>query len=147
MVGFRAPYLRPPEFLFKILSKLGFRYDSSINSPKKLRFYNNTEYQIREFHPRRSSMLLRLPLSYTIYRNWLLKKKLAVLYFHPWEATYMKEELLNRFKGFDRIRQIMFRPDRVINTGDKFISKIANFIKDSISVGAEFVTLKSVLDN
>ena len=34
IIGFRAPYLRPPKFLFKILNNLGFKYDSSITSPR-----------------------------------------------------------------------------------------------------------------
>ncbi|MHA1915553.1 MAG: polysaccharide deacetylase family protein [Promethearchaeota archaeon] len=147
VVGFRAPYLKPPLFLFEILRNLGFKYDSSIKSSKHLKQYQATDYQIQEFHPLGFSTLLRLPLAYTAYRNWIYNKKLAVLYFHPWEATYMKKEILNRVKGFNRFRQIMFRPDRIINTGDKFIAKITHFIKDSLSRGAEFVTLKSILDN
>jgi peptidoglycan/xylan/chitin deacetylase (PgdA/CDA1 family) len=147
VLGFRAPYLRPPLFLFEILSDLGFKYDSSIKSPSKLRIYQTTKPQIREFHPLGFSTLLRLPLGYTGYRNWIFKKKLAVLYFHPWEATYMREEILKRLQGFNKFRQVLLRPDRVINTGVKFINKITRFIEDSLSRGTEFVTLKSVLDD
>ncbi|MHA1885037.1 MAG: polysaccharide deacetylase family protein [Promethearchaeota archaeon] len=147
VIGFRAPYLRPPLFLFEILKKLGFKYDSSIKSPSTLKLYQTRKSQIREFHPLGFSTLLRLPLGYTGYRNWIYKKKLAVLYFHPWEATYMKEEILNRLRGLNKFKQIMFRPDRVINTGNKFIAKITHFIEDSLLRGAEFVTLKSELVN
>lgn len=147
IVGFRAPYLRPPFFLFKILRKLGFKYDSSIKSPNKLNLYQTVDSQIREFHPLGFSTLLRLPLGYRGYRNWIYQKELAILYFHPWEATYMKEEILNRLRGFDKFRQIMFRPDRIINTGNKFTEKITQFIIDSLSRGAKFITLKSELED
>ncbi len=39
IIGFRAPKLKTPKFLFRALNNLGFKYDSSIRSPKKLKYY------------------------------------------------------------------------------------------------------------
>jgi hypothetical protein len=59
----------------------------------------------------------------------------------------MKEEILNRLRGLNKIKQIMFRPERIINTGNKFVAKITQFIEDSLLRGFKFVTLKSELVN
>jgi len=113
IVGFRAPYLKPPKFLFRILNDLGFKYDSSISTRKKFHYYQTCNYEIQEFHPLDIYTVFRLPLSSFLLRKWILSKKLIVLYFHSWEATDMKSLMhdLNLFKNSS------YRIDRLINTG------------------------------
>ena len=144
-IGFRAPYLRPPKFLFKILNNLGFKYDSSIKSPKKLKNYQINNSQIQEFHPSNLSIFFRLPMSYSYLRKRIFKEKLVILYFHPWEAINMKEIILKQSNTFNIFKNLVFRPDRVCNTGRKFIIRFENFIKESISKNAEFIMLKELL--
>jgi peptidoglycan/xylan/chitin deacetylase (PgdA/CDA1 family) len=145
VVGFRAPYLKPPIFLFKILDKLGFKYDSSIVSPKKLKYYQSDNFQIQEFHPLNSNFFFRLPLSYPIFRKWIFKKKLVILYFHPWEAINMKKLFLNQKNPLSIFRTMIFRPDRWYNTGNKFILRFSNFLKESVAKKIEFITLDQLI--
>jgi peptidoglycan/xylan/chitin deacetylase (PgdA/CDA1 family) len=145
IIGFRAPYLRPPKFLFKVLNNLGFKYDSSINSPKKLKFYQINNYQIQEFHPSNFNILFRLPTGYSFLRKWTYKKKLIILCFHPWEAINIKTLMFNQKNVFNIFNNILFRPDRWGNTGNAFITRISKFIKDSISKKAEFISLNQLI--
>jgi len=145
IIGFRAPYLSPPKFLFKVLNKLGFKYDSSIKSRKNLKYYQINGYQIQEFHPSDYNVFLRFPLSYTFLRKWIFKKKLIVLYFHPWEAINVKNLLRNHKNRTDFLKNIVFRPDRWLNTGDSFLRRISKLIKEAISKKAEFVTLNQLI--
>jgi len=145
IIGFRAPYLKPPKFLFKILSDLGFKYDSSITSPKKLKDYQIENCQIQEFHPSNLSILFRLPLSYSYLLKRVFKNKLTVLYFHPWEAINMKDLIFKQSNMFTVFKNIGFRPDRWGNTGDSFINKFSKFLKDSILKNAEFIPLKQLI--
>lgn len=145
IIGFRAPYLRPPKYLFRILKNLGFKYDSSIKSPKMLKNYHINNSQIQEFHPSNLSIFFRLPMSYSYLRKRIFKEKLVILYFHPWEAINMKEIILKQSNTFNIFKNIVFRPDRGCNTGRKFIIRFENFIKESISKNAEFIMLKELL--
>lgn len=145
IIGFRAPYLKPPKFLFKILNNLGFRYDSSLNSYKKLNYYQIDNYTIQEFPPSNLNILFRIPMSYSFLRKWIFKKSLIILYFHPWEAINMKKLMFNQINASNIFKNIFIRPDRWINTGNIFISKIRNFISYSLIKGAEFITLKQLL--
>lgn len=142
IIGFRAPYLKPPKFLFKILNNLGFKYDSSIVSPKMLKYYQFSNYQIQEFHP---STFFRLFLSNSFLRERIFKKKLVILYFHSWEAINMNQLTFNQTSIFDLFKNIILRPYRVFNTGDLFLTRMSNFIKESISKKAEFVILKQLI--
>ncbi len=142
IIGFRAPYLKPPQFLFKILNNLGFKYDSSIVSPKMLKYYQFNSYQIQEFHP---FTFFRLFLSNSFLRGRIFKKKLVVLYFHSWEAINMKYIMFKQTNMFDLFKNIIFRPYRVINTGDLFLTRMSNFIKESISKNVEFIILKQLI--
>ncbi len=145
IIGFRAPYLRPPKFLFKILSNLGFHYDSSIRNLKNLHFYQIYNNQIVEFPPSDYTMFFRLNLSYNLVERSIFKKNLIILDFHPWEAVNMKKLLLLRMSRADKIKNLLFRPDRWINTGEQFILKLNAFIKKAISSKAEFITLKNLV--
>ncbi|MHA2394270.1 MAG: polysaccharide deacetylase family protein [Promethearchaeota archaeon] len=145
ILGFRAPYLQPSKDLIKVLNNLGFKYDSSFRSEKMVDIHHLTKYKIQEFHPLSFNSFLRLPFTYSFYRKWLFKKGLIILCFHPWEATSMRDIILNRIRGFDRIKHIILRPDRIINTGKSFITRISKFIKESLYMKAEFIMLNQLL--
>lgn len=143
IIGFRAPYLSAPKFLFKILKDLGFSYDSSIVSSKKLSDFQIKDRQIQEFPP--LNVPFRLPIGYFLTEKRMIKKQLNVLFFHPWEAINIKKLMYNQISMASMLKNILFRPDRWINTGDQFIARINNFIKDSISKKAEFIMLKQLI--
>ena len=145
ILGFRAPYLKPPKFLFEILENLGFRYDSSISSPKELKHYQTRKSNIQEFHPRNYSTFFRLPLGNNFVRRATFNKDLAILFFHPWEAVDIKDLITTQISKFKKFKNIMFRPERWVNTGDLFLRKLKNLIKESFSRAAEFIMLKELV--
>lgn len=142
IIGFRAPYLKPPKFLFQVLNDLGFTYDSSISSRKKMKYYP-ISYGIQEFHPSKLFPYFRFPLSSFFIPLWMMKKKFIVPYFHCWEAIDIKNVLddLNLFKNS------FYRIDRWINTGDSFIKRIRKLIIKALFKKTEFVTLKQLSTN
>ena len=148
IIGFRAPKLRPPKFLFRVLNNLGFKYDSSINSHKKLKYYQINNYQIQEFHPSNLNILFRLPnlISESFIRKWIFKRNLIILCFHPWEAIDMKDLIFNQANVFNVLKNVFFRPDRLGHTGNKFNTGLSNFIKESISRKAEFLRLNQLIN-
>jgi len=146
IVGFRAPYLKPPLFLLKILSELGFKYDSSINSSRNLKKYHIDAYQIYEFSPSNSNVFFRFPVNLQVFFNWIFKKNLEILYFHPWEAIDMRTLIFNQTSLFNKFNNPFIRPDRWINTGDKFLNRLRKFIKEALSEKVEFVLLKDLVD-
>lgn len=143
IIGFRAPYLHPPRFLFTILHNLGFKYDSSIKSRNKIKFKKQNYYQIQEMHP--LDISLRFPLGHSLLKKLILIKKLSILYLHPLEVIDVKSLLLKQKNKLNIFKDFSFRPDRWINTGDTFINRITNFIEEAFSKKAEFVTLKKVI--
>ncbi|MFX1409880.1 MAG: polysaccharide deacetylase family protein [Promethearchaeota archaeon] len=145
IIGFRAPYLKPPKFLFKVLNNLGFKYDSSISSGIKMKNYQINDYQIQEFHPSNYNVFFRLPGSYFLLRKWILKKKLLILFFHPWEAINLTDVMVNHTTMLYTVKNIIFRPDRLVNTGIPFLTRMNNFIKESISRKAEFIVLRQLV--
>ncbi len=142
IIGFRTPYLKPPHFLFRILRDLGFKYDSSISTRKRIHYYNTNLYGIQEFHPLDIYTIFRLPFSSFLLRKWILKKKLSILYFHSWEAICTRSIIYH----LNLPRKSSFRIDRWINTGDNFMIRINNFIKDAIAKKAEFITLNQLIN-
>ncbi|MFX1256940.1 MAG: polysaccharide deacetylase family protein [Promethearchaeota archaeon] len=145
IIGFRAPYLKPPKFIFKVLNNLGFKYDSSIKSYNKLKYYQINNYKIQEFHPSNLNMLFRLPMGYSFLRKWIFRNGLIVLCFHPWETINVKNLIFNKKNFFEIVKNIIFRPDRVGNTGDVFIRRLAKFIQECFSKKAEFVRLNQLI--
>jgi peptidoglycan/xylan/chitin deacetylase (PgdA/CDA1 family) len=145
IVGFRATYLKPPLFLFKILANLGFKYDSSISSSKNLNKYKIFNSQIYEFPPSNYNIYFRTPLNLRFFSKLILKKKLVILYFHPWEAIDMKALIFNQTNLINKYKNLLVRPDRWVNTGDKFIQRLSVFIKEALSKKAEFVSLKDLM--
>lgn len=146
IIGFRAPYLKPPLFLPEILASLGFKYDSSINSPKNLKKYQMNDSQIYEFPPSNYNIYFRLPLNLQFFSKRIFKKKLVILYFHPWEAVDMKALIFNQSNQFTKYKNIIFRPDRWVNTGDTFIQRLRKFIKVGLSKKVEFGSLKDLIN-
>lgn len=146
IVGFRAPYLKAPNYLFTILKNLQFKYDSSINLNYIHMQKNNQGIigGIQEFNPN-LNIIFRLPMSYSLLRKWIYKKELLVLYVHPWEAIEMRSLLFNQTGISEILKTAFFRPDRWINTGDLFLSRFKNFIKEFLSNKAEFIMLKQLL--
>jgi len=144
IIGFRAPYLKPPLFLLKILANLGFKYDSSITSQRNLKKYQIDDSQIYEFPPSNFNMFFRLPVNIRFLSKWIFKKNLTILYFHPWEAINMKTLIFNHPNLFIKYKNLLIRPDRWVNTGDLFINRLRNFIKEALSKKIEFVTLKDL---
>ncbi len=145
IVGFRAPYLKPPKFLLQILTDLGFKYDSSIVSPKKFANYKTNNYVIQEFYPSRIYPYFRIPFFSYFVRKRIFKKALTILYFHSWEAIDIRSLLSNQNNKLDRFKNYFFRFDRWINTGNSFLTRIRKFIKDALSKKVEFVTLKQLV--
>jgi len=145
IIGFRAPYLKPPLFLLKILADLGFKYDSSINSSRNLKKYQINDCQIYEFHPSNYNIFFRLPINLKFFSKWIFKKNLTILYFHPWEAINMKALFFNQTNLFNKYKNLLIRPDRWVNTGDLFIKRLRNFIKEALSKKVEFVTLRDLM--
>ncbi len=143
IIGFRSPYLKPPKFLFEILSNLGFRYDSSIVSPKKLSHYQRDSKRIQEFHPSKYSIYLRLP--YPFLKRKIFKNELLILYFHPCEAINMKNLIRKHASKFETIKNILFRLDRWLHTGNTFLETLRGFIVESLAKKAEFITLKQLI--
>ncbi|MFX1451385.1 MAG: polysaccharide deacetylase family protein, partial [Promethearchaeota archaeon] len=144
IVGFRAPYLKPPKFIFKLLNDLGFKYDSSIRR-KKFHSYHINNYDVQEFHPISIYALFRAPLVFYFIRKWIFRKNLSIIYFHSWEAVDIKSLVQKQKSRQNLIKSYYLRLDRWINTGDSFIIRIRKFIKEALSKDAEFVTLRQLL--
>lgn len=145
IIGFRAPFLKPPKFLFRILNNLGFKYDSSVDSTKKLEEFEEINQNIQEFIPSKYSIYFRLP--YPFLKRRLSKKELIVLYFHPWEAINMKKVIVSQTTKLNAVKHILFRPDRWFHTGKPFIRRLSNFIEESKDKKAEFITLKQLVNS
>ena len=145
IIGFRAPHLKPPLFLLKILADLGFKYDSSISTNRILIKYKIKESQIYEFRPSNLSGFFRLPLNFQFLSKWFFKKDLTILYFHPWEAIDMKALIFNQPNIKSKYKTLLIRLDRWINTGDIFINRLRSFIKEALSKEVEFVTLRGLM--
>jgi len=145
IIGFRAPYLKPPLFLLKILANLGFKYDSSISSHRNMKKYKINNSQIYEFHPSNFNVFFRFPVNFQFLSKWIFKKNLTILYFHPWEAIDMKALVFNQINLFNKCKNYLIRPDRWVNTGDTFINRLRSFIKEALSKNVEFVTLKDLI--
>ncbi len=143
IIGFRAPYLSPPKFLFNILNNLGFSYDSSFKFHNRIEKNKINAEQIQEFYP--LNLYLRFPFYHFFLKKLIFKKKVLVLFFHPFEAINMKKLISSQINKFNLFKDFIIRPDRWMNTGNLFISKFRHFINEVISMKANFVTLKQLL--
>jgi len=88
---------------------------------------------------------LRFPIGNSIFKEWILKKKISILYFHPLDAIDVKSLMLCERSKFRLFKNYLIRPDRWINTGNSFIRRFENFIKEALSRSAEFVTVKQLI--
>ena len=148
IIGFRAPYLDPPSFLFKILDELGFKYDSSISSPKKLANYQGYDYKVWEFHPTILNGYFRFRITYPFLRKKIFSQRsLGILYFHPWEAIDTKKLMKAQLGWKKMVKNQIFRPDRTNYTGKSFLIRLNNFIEEALSKNSRFVTLKNLISS
>ncbi len=145
ILGFRAPYLNPPKFIFKILNKLGFQYDSSIISYKELNYYDFNKYEILEFHPLNVSYSLRLPFGFSRLWKKIFNLDKSVLFFHPWEAINIREIMKNQLTKTKLINNYLFRPDRWIKTGDSFLQLFEKFLQKALLNEVKFIKLKDLI--
>ena len=143
VTGFRAPYLSISGNIFEALQRLGFEYDSSITSFKKARELEK-KYDIKEFVPSKKSGYLRFGLSNRHLISPKSQNNVTVLYFHPWEFLNMRELILKRTNQLKFIKNLLFRPDRWLNTGLPFKSKLCDLIDFILLKKGEFVTLKQI---
>ncbi|MBD3197975.1 MAG: polysaccharide deacetylase family protein [Candidatus Lokiarchaeota archaeon] len=139
--GFRAPFLDPPQFLPSLLENLDFSYDSSF---KKRRENYESANSILEFPPSQFSVFFRFPFGYQFLRKRIFQMDSIVLYFHPWEAINMRKLLNNETTAVDLIKKGLFRPDRWIHTGRKFLTNLRSFISDSIIKKINFLPLRDL---
>jgi peptidoglycan/xylan/chitin deacetylase (PgdA/CDA1 family) len=146
LIGFRAPYLKAPLFLYDILSDLGFKYDSSGNTPRNFKNYQFKDTEILKFPPSNFNAFFRLPLDLRIFFNRIKKRELTILYFHPWEAVDMKSLFFNQKNRFIKYKNILFRPDRWFNTGDAFIKRLRAFITEALSRNLSFIRLNDLVE-
>lgn len=145
IIGFRAPYLKPPDFLFTILNNLGFEYDSSFKSNRKVDLNILNPYPIREFQP--IDISLRMPSGYSILKRKILKIEVVILYFHPIEIVDAKKLMLTQKSRLNLLRNYFLRPDRWIKTGKTFVIRMNKLIKFALSQKVEFVPLKDLIND
>lgn len=145
IIGFRASYLKPPEFLFQILYNLGFKYDSSIKSNRRVDLDILNSYHIQEFQP--LDISLRMPFGYSILKRRMLKSDMLVLYYHPLEIIDAKKLMLTQKSNLNLFKDYLFRPDRWIKTGETFITRLNEMIEFALMKKAEFVTLRDLIND
>lgn len=137
--GYRAPRLRIDTLLLESLRKAGFRYDSSLAwwLPKH-RQLRPKEVGIIEFPLLLPNSLFRFPRGLQLFQiTSLIKKTPIVLYFHPSESIPMIP-LLQRASLAPK--NMLWRPDRWINTGPVFLRRLKKFIRFLHRQRASFVT-------
>jgi len=142
--GFRAPYLKTPNFLFQVLEESGYKYDSSLPKFNKKQENNNHKYQIYEYPPYNFNFYFRVSFLNLFLKRTLKKRELTVLFAHPWEAIDIKKLLKEKTNRKTRIKNLFIRPDRWKNTGDKFLKRFERFIKEYISKEYKFIILKEI---
>jgi peptidoglycan/xylan/chitin deacetylase (PgdA/CDA1 family) len=141
VVGFRSPYLSPPEKLFEILNDLDFKYDSSITSKKKTMELERKKEKIKEFNPSKRSGYFRFPLANKKLKKGKFCDNLLVLYFHPWEFLNITSLLRHQSTKAILLKNLLIRPDRWISTGSSFEKRFSNLINTYYSHNYNFITL------
>ena len=118
------------------MKKFNFKYDSSIPISKKS-FPGLAQDDLKEFPPFISNAIIRFPGGFRKLVKRTPGNDLIVLYFHPWEFVNMKKHV--------SLKDLLFRPDRWIKTGNKFLElfeKMINYFQDE---NYSFVRLDQVL--
>jgi len=146
--GFRAPRLRAPSL--RVLSDLGFRYDSSLHPTIVPGRYNHwfrdrrlTREQGCMEIPISVTPWLRLPFTWAVFRVAPLaysricsRLTMSVdrrinIYFHSWEFVALRDR---------RIPYILRK-----NTGERLREKLGRYIRWHQEIGNEFCCLSSLL--
>ena len=149
MNGFRAPRLRRPKY--KILVKLGLKYDSSLNPTFLPGTYNNFFSKRRDFvedgikvMPASVVPLIRFPLFWLSFhtlnsgllkfltRLSLINMKFLCLYFHPWEFVDVKSY---------KIPRLFLR-----KTGNEMLEILENYLKWCLKKGLKSETIDGYLN-
>jgi len=148
--GFRAPFLDIDLRYPIILKNFGFKYDSSIGTYRIKTFfkrkYLENNYELIVLFP---NIFFRFPLGYYLFRilYYLNKNHLTIFYLHPWEAIDVRSLYFyfNKMKKLNHFLKVYntFRIDRWVNTGNKFVKKLDNFI---IKLKKSNYTLGSIKD-
>ena len=139
IIGFRAPYLRVSPELFDILKKVGFRYDSSLSWFNVKHWSINA--RITEFRLMFPNVFFRFPFFNYLFERWSLLQKEAVFYFHPWEAVDVRSLLITRPRY---LCNIFSRPDRWLNSGRVFLSRLSDLVQYLLHHGFQFKTLANI---
>ncbi len=142
--GFRAPYLKAPNYLFQVLEESGYKYDSSLTKFNKNQEDDIHKYQIKEYPPYNFNFYFRISFLNFILKRTLKKREFTVLFAHPWEAIDIKELLKEKTDRKTRMKNLFLRPDRWKNTGEEFLIRFEKFIKEYISKEYKFVILKQI---
>lgn len=138
IIGFRAPKFLVSGELYQALTRLGFRYDSSLTwfKPQHLRMTP----PIQEFRVQLPSAFLNFPLGPRVFMKILKDSSFPVMYFHCWEAVDMRSLLTISAANSVYIRY--FRPDMWVNTGDGFLGRLESLIRSLLKAGFHFVKLR-----
>jgi len=143
VIGFRAPMLYTNLKLYKTLNELSFKYDASGKPNSKISSYG--DLKILNVSP--FNFFVRIPIINKLFQTKFFqnqeKNSLSVLYFHPWEAIDMKKIYFKR-KNF---KDLFFRPDRWVNTGETFLKTLENLIQYFLSLKFQFLLLRDILIN
>ena len=139
ILGFRAPYLRVCPELFDALRKVGFKYDSSLS------WFNVLHWPIKEsiteFRLMFPNVFFRFPLFNHLFKISCLLNRTPVFYFHPWEALDVRNLLITRPHYS---WNIFSRPDRWLNSGPVFLSRLSDLIRYLLRHHFKFTTLKDI---
>ncbi|MGQ9546134.1 MAG: polysaccharide deacetylase family protein [Dehalococcoidia bacterium] len=131
--GFRAPYFKVTSETLAILETIGYIYDSSKASYRRVRKRDHSNSSLIRIHNTLPSSFLRLPiwLSLPVLRSCLNLLPLVVLNCHPWEL----------------VRVSSVRLDMKFATGDKAVDRLDRIISYLRAKGASFITLREAALN
>lgn len=148
IIGFRAPRMSPPEY--KVLKKVGLRYDASLHPTYIPGRYNNLLSPRKIFRregiiviPTSVAPLLRAPMTWLWFRNLglayskmctrlcFLTDSYVSIYFHPWEFVSLSE--------FDI--PLVFKR----NTGKMLYYKLEKYVNWLANKNVKLITLSELI--
>jgi peptidoglycan/xylan/chitin deacetylase (PgdA/CDA1 family) len=137
ITGFRAPRFLVSEELYQTLTRLGFKYDSSLTwfKPQPLRI----SPLIQEFRVSLPSAFLNFPLGVNFFTKICKASSFPVLCFHCWEAVDVRSLLVR--SDVNSVYTRYFRPDLWVNTGDVFLGRLESLIRSLLQADFHFVAL------
>jgi peptidoglycan/xylan/chitin deacetylase (PgdA/CDA1 family) len=138
IIGFRAPNFMVSGELYQALTRLGFRYDSSLTwfKPQHLRMTP----PIQEFRVQLPSAFLNFPLGPRVFMKILKHSSFPVMCFHCWEAIDVRSLLT--MSAVNSVYIQYFRPDMWVNTGNAFLGRLESLIASLLKADFHFVRLR-----